>query len=307
MRLVYFGTGSFAIPALERTAEHVVLVVTQPPRPTGRGMKVQFNSVHTRALELGIPVATPERARAAEFVEQIEALKPDALLVASYGQILSERLLNAAVRGGINLHGSILPDGRGAAPIQRSVMRGDHETGITLMQMDRGMDTGNIIEISRLPIGENETYGELLERMAHRAAGLAEHWMPRIIAGDYPRTPQPTEGVTIAPKIDPAETRLDPHHETALQLHNRARGLTPEYRPFLETTAGRLRVLRTLVTDADGDPGTITSVKPLTIAATEGGLVLELVQPEGKRAMSGSDFANGARLRPGNCLIDLAT
>ena len=307
MRLVYFGTGSFAIPALERTAEHVVLVVTQPPRPTGRGMKVQFNSVHTRALELGIPVATPERARAAEFVEQIEALKPDALLVASYGQILSERLLNAAVRGGINLHGSILPDGRGAAPIQRSVMRGDHETGITLMQMDRGMDTGDIIEITRLPIGENETYGELSERMAHRAAGLAEHWMPRIIAGDYPRTPQPIDGVTIAPKIDPAETRLDPSKESALQLHNRARGLAPDYRPYIETIAGRLRVLRTLLADASGDPGTFTSVKPLTIATTQDGLVLDLVQPAGKRPMSGFDFANGARLRPGNCLIDLAT
>ncbi len=299
MRLAYFGTGSFALPTLAAMKEHVSLVVTQPDRPSGRGMKMQANEVKKLATELGIPVVTPEKARAAEFVESIAAEAFDALLVASYGQILSEKLLQSAKRGGINLHGSILPAGRGAAPIQRSVMAGDPETGVTLMQMDRGMDTGDIIHIERTPIGENETYGELQDRLALIAAALATNWMPRIVAGNYSRIPQPEAGVTIAPKIAAEETALSTNGDATTE-YNRFRGLFPSYRPFLPMTVGRLRLIEVRKSGpVDADPGTIISLKPLTIAFREGSLQLLSVQPEGKKMMSGSDFANGARLRPG--------
>ena len=269
MRLAYFGTGSFALPTLAAMKEHVSLVVTQPDRPSGRGMKMQANEVKKLATELGIPVVTPEKARAAEFVESIAAEAFDALLVASYGQILSEKLLQSAKRGGINLHGSILPAGRGAAPIQRSVMAGDPETGVTLMQMDRGMDTGDIIHIERTPIGENETYGELQDRLALIAAALATNWMPRIVAGNYSRIPQPEAGVTIAPKIAAEETALSTNGDATTE-YNRFRGLFPSYRPFLPMTVGRLRLIEVRKSGpVDADPGTIISLKPLTIAFRE--------------------------------------
>lgn len=299
MRLAYFGTGSFALPTLAAMKNQISLVVTQPDRPTGRGMKLQPNEVKKLALDLGIPVLTPEKARAADFVQAIADEEFDALLVASYGQILSEKLLQSARRGGINLHGSILPAGRGAAPIQRSVMAGDSETGVTLMQMDRGMDTGDIIHIERTTIGSDETYGELQDRLALIAADLAVDWMPRIVAGDYTRIPQPEDGVTIAPKIAPEETALSAARD-ATEEYNRFRGLFPSYRPYFPTSAGRLRLLeirKSVISDSE--PGTIAAVKPLTIAFRDGTLEFLTVQPEGKKPMSGSDFANGARLRPG--------
>jgi len=299
LRLAYFGTGSFALPTLAAMKNQISLVVTQPDRPTGRGMKLQPNEVKKLALDLGIPVLTPEKARAADFVQAIADEEFDALLVASYGQILSEKLLQSARRGGINLHGSILPAGRGAAPIQRSVMAGDSETGVTLMQMDRGMDTGDIIHIERTTIGSDETYGELQDRLALIAADLAVDWMPRIVAGDYTRIPQPEDGVTIAPKIAPEETALSAARD-ATEEYNRFRGLFPSYRPYFPTSAGRLRLLeirKSVISDSE--PGTIAAVKPLTIAFRDGTLEFLTVQPEGKKPMSGSDFANGARLRPG--------
>lgn len=299
MRLAYFGTGSFALPTLAAMKNHISLVVTQPDRPTGRGMKLQPNEVKKLALDLGIPVLTPEKARAADFVQAIADEEFDALLVASYGQILSEKVLQSAKRGGINLHGSILPAGRGAAPIQRSVMVGDSETGVTLMQMDRGMDTGDIIHIEPTAIGLDETYGELQDRLALIAADFAVDWMPRIVAGDYTRIPQPEDGVTIAPKISPEETALSTERD-ATEEYNRFRGLYPSYRPFLPTGAGRLRLLEVRKSaSSNAEPGTIVAVKPLTVAFRDGALEFLTVQPEGKKPMSGSDFANGARLRPG--------
>ena len=299
MRLAYFGTGSFALPTLAAMKDHVSLVVTQPDRPSGRGMKLQANEVKKLAIELGIPVVTPEKARAADFVQEIADAQFDALLVASYGQILSEKLLQSARCGGINLHGSILPAGRGAAPIQRSVMAGDAETGVTLMQMDRGMDTGDIIHIERTPVAPDETYGELQDRLAVIAAELAVRWMPRIIAGDYVRLPQPQIGVSIAPKISPDETALNTER-AASEEYNRFRGLYPSYRPFLPTAAGRLRLLEVRRSSMTGaEPGTVVALKPLTVAFRDGALEFLTVHPEGKKPMSGSDFANGARLRPG--------
>ena len=159
MKVVYFGTGSFATPALARLAPHIAMVVTQPARPSGRGMRLQPTQVKLMAEGLGLPVLTPEKARAPEFVEQIKALEADMHVVASYGQILSQSLIDSTRRGGINLHGSLLPRYRGAAPIQRCIQAGDEVTGVTLMQMDKGMDTGDMIAVAECPIAAGHFSG----------------------------------------------------------------------------------------------------------------------------------------------------
>lgn len=299
MKIVYFGTGSFAVPALRRVAEHIVLVVTQPDRPASRGMRLQPSPVKLIAEELGLPVATPEKARDPEFVEKIRALDPDMLLVASYGQILSTKLLESAKRGGINLHGSLLPRYRGAAPIQRCIQEGNLETGVTLMQMDKGMDTGDIIAVKRLDIGGDETYGELQDRLAEISADIAVEWLERINSGDYPRLPQNPNLATTAPKIEKSEAELKFERDVREQ-YDAFRAFTPSPGAFLRTSRGALRISKARLCRANGEPGTILEGGEGCLLAFDGGSIdlLEL-QPEGKKRMRGKDFLNGLRLRPG--------
>lgn len=305
MKLIYFGTGTFALPALRALAPHVALVVTQPDRPTGRGMRLQAAPAKLLAQELGLHVESPEKTRAPEFVARLRELDADALVVASYGQILSTAVLDSAKRGGINLHGSILPEYRGAAPIQRCILDGRTETGITLMQMDRGMDTGDMIEIVRTPIGPDETYGELQDRLALLAAEMAVAWMPRIVADDYPRTPQEGDRATVAPKVEKAEAELS-FARAAKEEYDRFRAFTPAPGAFVRTTHGVLRLHSVRAAEGSGEPGTVLSVSPEPVVAfAEGALRLVEVQPEGKRRMSGRDWANGARIKAGESLASL--
>jgi methionyl-tRNA formyltransferase len=300
MRIVYFGTGAFSIPALRAMAKHVCLVVTQPDRPSGRGMKIQPSPAKLAALELGLPVETPERARAPEFVLNIESMQADALLVASYGQILSERLLNAAKRGGINLHGSVLPRWRGAAPIQRAILSGDAETGVTLMQMDKGMDTGGIIAIERTPIGPDETYGELQDRLAVVAAQMAVDWMPRIVAGDYEPTPQDDRRATVAAKIDRSDSEITIDYP-AFAAYAKFKAFHPAPGAYVNTKLGKLKILGARMGTNPGMPGVVISIGTgLEVAFGGGSLLLNEVQLEGKKRMSGRDFANGMRIKPGD-------
>jgi methionyl-tRNA formyltransferase len=303
VRLIFFGTGSFALPALQRLAPHLILVVSQPDRPTGRGLRFQPAPAKQLAQELGIPCQTPEKSRAPEFVETLRSLQADALVVGSYGQILSTAVLESAARGGINLHGSILPAYRGAAPIQRCLLDGRSETGVTLMQMDKGMDTGDIIDIARTRIDPDETYGELQDRLAEIAADLAEGWMPRIVAGEYPREPQNPDLATIAPKVTREETELKVTNP-AQDEYNRFRAFTPSPGTFLVTRTGTLKVWRARLCPASGDPGTVAAIRDgLVISFAHAGLELLEVQPEGKKRMPGRDFANGARLKTGERLV----
>lgn len=267
-------------------------------------MKLQAAPIKEAALELGLPVETPEKSRAPEFVARLREENADALVVAAYGQILSQAVLDSAKRGGINLHGSILPKYRGAAPIQRCILDGETETGVTLMQMDRGMDTGDMIEIARTPIDPDETYGELQDRLSLIAGDLAVAWMPRIVAGDYPRMPQDNERATHAPKVEKSEAELSPLR-SAIGEYNRFRAFTPSPGAFLSTRLGHIKISRAqFIPDAVGTAGTILSTSPELVVAFEGGaLALLEIQPEGKKRMRGSDFANGARLRPGDGLI----
>lgn len=300
MRLIYFGTASFAVPALKALADHVVLTVSQPDRPSGRGMKLHPSPVKHAALELGLPCATPERSRDPEFVESLRLLEADALVVAAYGQILSASVLESARRGGINLHGSILPAYRGAAPIQRCLMNGDTETGVTLKQMDRGMDTGDMIDIVRTPIDPDETYGALQDRLAILAADLARIWMPRIVAGDYPRTPQDASLASLATKLERSEGELR-IGMTAIDAYNRFRGVTPSPGAYLETDFGRIKIAAARRGERTSAPGTYLGGDEL--AFSEGSLRLIEIQPEGRGRMPLGAFANGLRLRAGDALV----
>ncbi len=303
MRIVFFGTADFAVPALEAVHKDVVMVVTQPDRPSGRGMEQKSSLVKRRAQELGLQIQTPERAREPAFVSLVEGLRADALLVAAYGQILPVRLLEAARCGGINLHGSVLPRYRGAAPIQRCLLNGDTATGVTLMQMGAGMDTGDIIAIETLEIGSEETAGELFGRLAELAGRMAAEWMPRICSGDYQRIRQNEADATYAPKTEKAEAEMS-FGRDAVEEFNRYRAFTPSPGAFLNTRFGHVRVSRaSLRLSVDPGSGIVARVKgELTVGFRTGAIAFLEVQPEGKKRMGGGDFANGARLSVGDCL-----
>ncbi len=265
-------------------------------------MTLQSSAVKLAALELSLPVLTPEKARDSEFVAHIESLGADVLLVAAYGQILSKRLLESARLGAVNLHGSILPKYRGAAPIQRAIAAGDTETGVTLMQMDVGMDTGDQIAEVRTPIGPDETYGELHERLAHLASDLAVEWMPRIFSGDFVRVPQDNDQATMAPKIEQADCLLA-FDQSAHEAYNRFRSVTRSPGARLETNQGQIKILEAARSESTATPGIVIETNPeLVVAFEQGALILRKVQPAGKSPMSGRDWANGARLKPGMSL-----
>ena len=305
MRIVFFGTGDFAVPALEVVSEHIALVVTQPDRPSGRGMKLQPSPVKLTANKLGLPVDTPDKARDNEFIERIRNIQPDFHLVAAYGQILPLALLDTARHGGINIHGSILPKYRGAAPIQRSILNGDTETGVTLIQMDKGMDTGDIIRIVKTPIDRFETYGELQHRLSLMGADLVREMIPLLQTGLYPRMPQSSEGASIAPKVRKEEAELR-FEQSAQEAYNRFRAFTPSPGAYFTTCFGRVRLSNVSLLPASSsllrqEPGTI--LPPNLVAFKDGWLELIEVQPEGKKRMSGRDFFNGVRLHTGDSLI----
>lgn len=300
MRIAYFGTADFAVPALRAVAAHVVAVVSQPDRPSGRGMKLTPSPVSAVAVELGLPLERPEKARDPEFMARMAALECDAFVVAAYGQILRESLLWSAKRGSFNLHGSILPRYRGAAPIQRAIMAGDAETGVTLMQMDKGMDTGDMIDIVRTPILD-ATYGELAERLAELAATQLAEWLPRLVAGAYERIPQDHDQATHAAKIDRAESVLDPSRPVQGE-YNRFRGVTPAPGATLPSQWGDLKILRARLSEANLAPGLVGTDQGFHVGFVKGALeILELKVP-GRAAISGQDFVRGFRVESGQIL-----
>ncbi len=298
--IVFFGTAPFAVPILEAVAKHVSLVVSQPDRPTGRGLHVQLSPVKAKAIELGLAVETPEKSRAPEFVERLVHEKPDFLLVAAYGQILSERVLDTGRHGAFNLHGSILPKYRGAAPIQRAILSGESETGVTLMKMDKGMDTGDMIDIRKLGIGNDETYGDLQSRLAELAAEQTRDWFDRLRQGDFEAAAQDPNLATYAPKIEKEEAELR-FERFSEDEYNRFRAFTPSPGAYFHTRFGRLRLSQVRLSDQVGEPGTVRM--PNLVTFNGGSLELIEVQPEGKRRMAGRDFFNGCRLRNGDSLV----
>ncbi|MFW5697416.1 MAG: methionyl-tRNA formyltransferase [Fimbriimonadaceae bacterium] len=306
MKVVYFGTSDFAVPPLAAIADRISLVITQPDRVSGRGMKASRPSPVKRfALKHGLPVETPEKSRSPSFVEKLEALKPDLFVVASYGQILSRRLLDVPKHGCVNLHASLLPKYRGAAPIQRAIENGEIYSGITLMQMEEGLDTGPIISYETTSIGPNETAGELHDRLADLAARLIEAWLPVLARGDYKGTRQDDAEASYARKIAKTDAKVS-FEQSADETYNKIRAFTPYPGAFFYDLRGTVQITEARPVDAgEGAPGQVLSVKPeLVVACGKGSMRLLKLKPEGKREVSGIDYANGKRLRPGDSIIE---
>jgi methionyl-tRNA formyltransferase len=295
MRLAFMGTPAFAVPTLDALAAagcEIAAVYSQPPRPAGRGKKLQPSPVHARAEALGLPVRTPLNFRDPAEREALAALGLDAAVVVAYGLLLPQSVLGAPRLGCFNLHASLLPRWRGAAPIQRAIMAGDAETGACVMRMTLGLDEGPVIARMATPIGPQETAGELTERLARLGAPLMASALVEVAAGRAVETPQPDEGALYARKIDKAEARLD-WAGPAEALERRIRGLSPFRGAWTELAGERLKILLAQVEDGAGEPGTLLDDR-LAIACGDGRALRVLrAQRPGKGPMAADELLRG--------------
>jgi methionyl-tRNA formyltransferase len=303
LNLVYMGTAPFAVPCLEGVvaAGHSVrAVVSQPDRPHGRGMKLQPTPVKAAAQALGLPVLQPERASAGEFVEKLRELAPDAIVVVAYGQILRQRVLDVPRLGCINVHGSLLPELRGAAPIQWAIIRGLAETGVTTMFMDRGMDTGDMLLRSATPIAPDDTAGTLAERLAHLGRGLLVETLARLEAGTLTREPQDPERATYAPMLAREDAQIQ-WERPAAEARNLIHGCNPAPGAYTHRGGALVKVWRAeaLAQSPGAAPGTVLDGEGLLVACGDGALRLLEVQPEARGRMEGGAFRNGYGVRAG--------
>lgn len=302
-RAVFFGTPAIAVPSLEALSGlmQVVGVVCQPDRPAGRGLSLQVPAVKARALELGLDVTQPTKVRDGTLLRWLAERAPDVLVVLAYGRILPADILRVAPHGAINLHASLLPRHRGAAPIAWSIIRGDRETGVSLMQMDEGMDTGPVLSRRAIGIAADETAGTLTVRLAELSATVVREDLPRALRGELAAEPQDQALATQAPPLTREHGRVD-FSASAVSLGNLARGLAP--RPGAHTTAGGKTLRLTLVRPdhhrLEGPPGRVTLVDGAPWVATgEGSLELVRAQLEGRKEVSGRDLVNGRALTDG--------
>jgi len=305
MRIIFMGTSPFAVPSLDRLAKspdyEILAVVTQPDRPHGRGGRMSASPVKTAALELGLTVLQPEKVRAKEFVAHVRELAPDALVVAAFGQLIPQRLLDVPRLGGINVHGSLLPRWRGAAPMQYCLMAGDAETGVTTMQMDAGLDTGDILMKAVLPLTDEDNLGTIEAKLSEIGATLLIDTLEALERGDCPRIPQDPNLVTVAPSLPPDIGALD-WSKPARELHNLVRGVTPKPGAYCFWQGKRLKVVKTAVTsEAAIEYGVVQTVDAQGITIGTGAEALRLidVQPESRSVMPASAWARGARITPG--------
>lgn len=301
------GTPDFATALLKELCargHEIAAVYSQPPRPAGRGMSEKKSSVHQFAESKGLLVRTPKSLRSPEEQAAFRALQADVAVVAAYGLLLPQPILDAPKHGCLNLHGSLLPRWRGAAPIQRAIMAGDKESGVEVMKMDAGLDTGPVALTAKTPIGPDMTAGELHDRLAELGAPLMADALDLLAKGELRFTPQPEEGDCYAAKIDKAEARID-WRRPAQALHDHVRGLTPFPGAFFEGDLGhgveRVKVLRTQVEAGKGAPGTILDEAGL-IACGDGALRLLRVQRAGKGEMAIEEFLRGRKLAKGAVL-----
>lgn len=300
MRIVVMGTPDFAVPtlrALVAAGHTVVAAYSQPPRAAGRGKQLQPSAVHQAAEALGIPVHTPVSLRGADEQAAFAALKADVAVVAAYGLILPQAILDAPRLGCLNVHGSLLPRWRGAAPVQRAILAGDETTGVTIMQMERGLDTGPMLATVETPV-DGKTAGELTKELAEKGAAL----MVSVLAdlpGHLPVV-QPDEGVTYAHKIEKAESRLD-FTRSAVDVERQVRAFTPAPGAFFELDGERYRVLAAQVAEGSSLPGT-TLDDAFTIACGEGALRPTLIQRAGKPAMETAALLRGRAIPAGTVL-----
>jgi len=307
LRIIFMGTPDFAVATLRAILEaghEVVAVYSQPPRAAGRGMALRKSPVQQAAEETGLAVLTPERLKSAEESARFASLTPDVAVVVAYGLILPKPILDAPKYGALNLHASLLPRWRGAAPINRAIMAGDTETGVAVMRITEGLDAGPVCLEARAPIGADETAGELQDALATRGARLMVHALCALEGGGLDCRPQAEGGVTYAEKIDPAETRID-WSRPAREVHNLIRGLSPYPGAWFEIDLNgkpeRIKALRSTLANGSGAPGLALDNK-LTIACGEGAVRLVEVQRAAKRPMSADDFLRGATIAHGTVL-----
>lgn len=302
------GTPDFAATALDAvagTGENIVGVVTQPDKPRGRGYTLTPPPVKVRAEALGLPVLQPERVRGEEFAGTLSSLDPELIIVVAYGKILPKNVLDYPRYGCVNAHASLLPKYRGAAPIQRAVMAGERETGVTAMYMDEGLDTGDMILTKKITIEDTDNFETVHDKLAAAGAEALTDVIAGIREGTLTRTPQP-EGATYAAKIEDADMVVD-WTRPARELHCQIRGLSPVPLAYTFTPDGRrLKLIAADCDDSatDTDPGTVTSIKGGRVAVSTGSGTLYITecQPEGKRRMTAADLVNGRRVAVGDRL-----
>ena len=311
LRIIFMGTPALAATVLEallgEKSFNVIAAVTQPDQPKGRDLKLQPSAVKELALKHSLPVLQPERAREPQFIEHIRALAPDLIVVAAYGQILPQALLDVPRFGCLNVHTSLLPKYRGAAPIQWAILNGDSETGVTIMKMDAGLDTGGIVSEERTAIGEEDNAQTLHDRLAQVGGALLVRTIPDYISGKIEPRPQPVEGASYARKIQKEDGRLD-WTQSARTLWNRVRGLTPW--PGTFTVVQRkhgtvlLKILRAEPVEASGPLGEILSAESagVVVACGEGALRITELQREGGKRLAAAQFLAGFVLRAGEKL-----
>jgi len=308
MRIVFMGSPAFSLPALRRLAatQEVVGVVTQPDRPAGRGRMLAPPPVKALALELGLLTIQPSRLRDTTAIDQLRAWNPELIVVAAFGQILRPEVLQLPARGCVNLHASLLPRHRGAAPIPAAILAGDTETGITWMRMDEGVDTGPILAQERLSVAADDTALTLGTKLAELAGATVDQHLPSFARGELPERPQPDAGATYAPPLRKADGRMD-FTLSAITLERRVRAFNPWPGSYATWQGELLKILWARPVAASGAPGVIPGTvyrHPDGLAATcaEGALLLVEVQPSGKRAMSGEAFLRGAPAIVGSVL-----
>ena len=302
MRVVFMGTPDFAVPVLDALAaagHDLACAYTQPPRPAGRGKRDRPSPVQVRAEALGIAVRSPRSLKGAPEQEAFAALDADVAVVVAYGLILPVPVLEAPRHGCLNVHASLLPRWRGAAPIHRAVMARDAETGVCLMRMEAGLDTGPVLLREGTPIGPTDTTGDLHDRLAAMGARLAVEGLARLDA--LSPEPQPEAGVTYAAKIDKAEAAVD-WTRPAADLAAHVNGLSPFPGAFVEAGGTRLKLLRARAVEGEAAPGTVIGRDGLTVAAGSGAVAVLEVQPAGRRPMAAADWRRGAGLPEGEAL-----
>ena len=305
MRIVYMGTPDFAVPALEKLAQSpdytVAAVFTQPDKPKGRKMVMTPPDVKVCAEKLGIPVFQPSSMRSEEAYNSLKELNPDVIVVAAYGQILPQAVLDLPKFGCVNIHGSLLPKYRGAAPIQQSVLDGEKVTGVTTMLMDVGLDTGDILLKAETEIGENETAGELFDRLAVLGGELIVETLDKLKKGEITPQKQDESLATHTSKISKELCPID-FNKSAFEVHNKVRGLNPWPVAVTEIAGKTVKVYSSRVSDMSGAAGTILSLKPFVVACGDKSVELIEIQPQGKKRMTAQAFLAGHKLNIGDKL-----
>jgi len=303
LRLIFMGTPDFAVPtllALVAAGHDIAAVYTRAAKPAGRGLDLQVTPVERKARSRSLPVFTPKTLRDETAQAEFASHNADAAVVVAYGLILPKAVLEAPRLGCFNVHASLLPRWRGAAPINRAVMAGDAESGVTIMQMDEGLDTGAMAMREALPILPDMTAGELHDALSQRGARLMPLALAAAERGALALTPQPETGVTYAEKISKSETRIDwskPAHE----VHNHIRGLSPFPGAWFELDGVRVKALRTTLAQGSGAPGTALD-DALTIACGDGAIRLVQIQRAGKQPMQAGDFLRGTPVKAGTVM-----